>query len=387
MVHRKSFKVLFYSWVVLLNLFFGKADFTVMPIGTQGGSLQAGCSSFLLSCPGNNQNKYIALDGGTILDGLKIAADKGNLDCILNMDKYKEQSLTKENFFLAEQLTGYFVSHAHLDHVSGLIISSPDEKVGGRKPIISRNQVIDIFKDHLFNFKVWDDFTKYGFFRFMGLNLTTISMSPVALDADCPGLEISNAFPLSHPSPSTAFLLRSSVSDKYVLFFGDTGPDEVEKSTNLESVWNAIAPLINNNKLLVIIIEVSYPDPRDSSKLYGHLSPEWLNKELESLSRIVSDQGGDPKLTNLNVIVSHIKVSSMRDKDPPSIIHRQLQQYQDQTERKVNFIIPQVGKLLHFGDGKNFSTCTKNTSKKNTKFDFGVIVQLHLSLMVITQLF
>ena len=49
------------------------------------------------------------------------------------------------------------------------------------------------------------------------------------------------AFPLSHGGlQSTAFLIKNG--DAAVLYLGDTGPDEIEKSQNLHFLWQAVAP-------------------------------------------------------------------------------------------------------------------------------------------------
>ena len=50
------------------------------------------------------------------------------------------------------------------------------------------------------------------------------------------------AFPLSHSNlQSTAFLINNK--DAYLLYLGDTGPDEIEKSQNLHHLWEALPRL------------------------------------------------------------------------------------------------------------------------------------------------
>jgi cAMP phosphodiesterase len=44
--------------------------------------------------------------------------------------------------------TGYFISHAHLDHVSGLIINSPADVA---KTVYAAAKCMDMMENHYFN--------------------------------------------------------------------------------------------------------------------------------------------------------------------------------------------------------------------------------------------
>jgi 3',5'-cyclic-nucleotide phosphodiesterase len=247
-------------------------------------------------------------------------------------------------------LIGYFVTHSHLDHLAGLVIASPTDKFGANKPIISRTEVIEYLKSSVFNDVAWPNMPSYGYYRYEGLNMT--HPSPLTLP-ECPGLEIVRGFPLSHTIHSTAFLLRSTASDEHILFFGDTGPDAVEGNNNMANVWAVAAPLIKEKKLLSIFLECSYLDPRKNSSLYGHLSPYWFNHELESLAKIVALQGGDASLTDLTVVVIHIKTPMVKGEDPRITIQRQLLEHQASSQLGVRFVFPQNGQLLEIFDFDN----------------------------------
>ncbi|WP_243443870.1 MBL fold metallo-hydrolase [Asaia prunellae] len=111
------------------------------------------------------------------------------------------------------------------------------------------------------------------------------------------------AYPLSHGGvESTAFLVRSG-SDA-MLYLGDTGPDTVEHSHDLEALWKEVAPLIRAHELHGIIIECSYDNSRSDKQLYGHMTPAWLLRELTSLRMTA----GVP-MKDFPVLVSHIKPS------------------------------------------------------------------------------
>jgi cAMP phosphodiesterase len=117
------------------------------------------------------------------------------------------------------------------------------------------------------------------------------------------------AFSLSHGNPyeSAAFLIQNN--GKQVLYFGDTGPDEVEKSTKLQKVWEAIAPLIKAKTLTGIFLEVSYPNEQPDNKLFGHLTPNWLMKEMNNLSLLT----GKESMRDLKVIITHIKPTGQNE--------------------------------------------------------------------------
>lgn len=111
------------------------------------------------------------------------------------------------------------------------------------------------------------------------------------------------AFPLSHGKPyeSTAFLIRNN--EAYVLYLGDTGPDNIEKSDRLQQLWKSIAPLVKAGQLKGIFIEVSFQNSQPDNKLFGHLTPKWLIHEMT----VLSDLTGVSALQKCPIIVTHVK--------------------------------------------------------------------------------
>src|SRR5450432_2637660 len=86
--------------------------FRVVPLGVKGGIDESNLSAYLVAPAGTND--YICLDAGTIHAGIeKAVADSA---FTISADRV-----------LKEYIKGYFISHAHLDHVSGMIITSPDD--------------------------------------------------------------------------------------------------------------------------------------------------------------------------------------------------------------------------------------------------------------------
>ena len=63
----------------------------------------------------------------------------------------QQQSLpshTDIETFIREQIKAYLISHGHLDHITGFIINTPNDKSG--KFIIGLNQTINIIRKSLF---------------------------------------------------------------------------------------------------------------------------------------------------------------------------------------------------------------------------------------------
>jgi 3',5'-cyclic-nucleotide phosphodiesterase len=114
------------------------------------------------------------------------------------------------------------------------------------------------------------------------------------------------AFPLSHGDmASSAFLIRYKT--EYMLYFGDTGADGIEKSTNMENIWKEIAPLIRNKQLHAIMLECSFLNSQPDDKLFGHLKPNLFMLELRRLASIVDPLDLKNSLRGLPVVVTHIK--------------------------------------------------------------------------------
>lgn len=143
------------------------------------------------------------------------------------------------------------------------------------------------------------------------------------------------AFPLSHGNPyeSTAFLIRCDSS--YLLYLGDTGADEIEKTGNLHTLWQQIAPLVQTKKLRAIFIEVSYPDQQPVGQLFGHLTPKLLIQEMENLRKLT----GGNAIEGLNVLITHMKPSG----DNETQIKQQLLQL---NTLKLHLIFPLQSQML-----------------------------------------
>src|ERR1700759_3957000 len=89
-----------------------KPAFKVVPLGVYGGSDESNLSAYMLAPVGSDA--YVCLDAGTLHAGIEKAV--ANKIFTVPADTV-----------LKRYIKGYFISHAHLDHLAGMIINSPDD--------------------------------------------------------------------------------------------------------------------------------------------------------------------------------------------------------------------------------------------------------------------
>ncbi|MGG7666758.1 MBL fold metallo-hydrolase [Dyadobacter sp. BHUBP1] len=261
-----------------------QTGFQIIPLGVNGGATDGNLSAYMLAPAGSDA--YVCLDAGTVSNGIEKGIEK---------KAFKVNAET----VLKKYIKGYLISHPHLDHISGMIINSVDDTV---KQVYAMEHCISVMKAHYFNWQSWPNLANDG--NAPALNKYRYQQLTEGVEIPVKGTEMSvQAFPLSHSKPysSTAFLVRHG--DEYALYFGDTGPDEVEQTDHMKRVWAAVAPLVKSGKLKGVFLEVSYPNAQPDRHLYGHLTPKWFIKEFEVLGRLA----GKEHLRNLNVVVTHIK--------------------------------------------------------------------------------
>lgn len=313
---------LFTRWFLLIvcglqvQFLLAQNSFTVIPLGIKGGSDESNLSAYLVAA--KDKQNYLCLDAGTVYSGLQKA--------IANKQIQARSAATA----LKNNIKGYFISHGHLDHVSGLIINSPEDSA---KTIYALPEVLKVLREKYFTWDSWANFTNEGepplLKKYTYKRLDTIS------EQEIEGTDLLlKTFELSHvyPQKSTAALI--SHNNNYMLYLGDTGADAVEKTDNLHKLWQHIAPLIDQRKLKGIMIEVSYPNSQPKDLLFGHLTPELLMQELAVLAELCKSAAS---LKGLPVIITHIKPKGNNEQ----VIKRQLQQ---QNKYGVKLIFPQQGK-------------------------------------------
>jgi cAMP phosphodiesterase len=319
MFNKSHFLTILYFLVIPFAAFSQSKNnysFRIVPLGVLGGIDESNLSAYMVAASGTDN--YICLDAGTLHYGIEKAVNNG----VFNIPA--EQVLRK-------YIKGYFISHAHLDHIAGLIINSPDDTA---KTIYALASTIETIKKDYFTWESWANFGDEG---------ETPALKKYHYQVLAPGNIISikntgmtvQAFPLSHSNLiSTAFLVNSNGA--YLLYLGDTGADDIEKSHNLQNLWTAIAPLIKNKKLKAIMIETSFPDEQPDKTLFGHLTPHWLMAEIHQLAALC----GDGPLKNFNLIITHLK-------PPAGNIVKIKAQLKAENDLGLNLIFPQQGKEIN----------------------------------------
>jgi len=258
--------------------------FKVIPLGVKGGLDESNLSAYLVAANGSDQ--YICLDAGTIYKGLELAS-ANKLFKSVNLSSIQQQ-----------QIHGYFISHAHLDHTAGLIMNSPNDNA---KNLYGLASVLDVFKKNYFTWSAWANFGSEGEAPILKKYSYQTLTPKVEIAINNTGLFVT-PFVLSHVKPyeSTAFLVRNQNS--YLLYLGDTGADKVEQSEQLAALWKAVAPLVMNNQLKAIFIEASFDNSVPERALFGHLTPNLLMEEMSKLNQLSKGQ-----LKNTPLYVTHIK--------------------------------------------------------------------------------
>ena len=311
-----------------------RPSFQVVVLGCGGGPLENNLSSYLFA-PITDHN-FIAMDAGTLLSGLQIAYEKKAFN---EIPLSPTAQLDPVGEIFQEHIRAYFVSHAHLDHVSGLVINSTADI---RKNIYGLTSTIDDMRDNLFNWKIWPNFADEG--RLPHLKKYHYVRLPLEQQIAVPKTKLTvQAFPLSHPDSygSTAFLMQNQ--EEYILYFGDTGPDSLSEKKLLNRIWEKIAPLVRKRKMHALFLECSFKDGTPSSQLYGHLTPAYVMEALRDLAQKVSPDHPEQALKELKVVVTHIKDSLSKNSDPKIQIRQDLDKLND---LGVEWIFPSQGERI-----------------------------------------
>lgn len=309
-------KIRFSLFAILLSIASQAQNFDIIPLGIYGGEQEDNLSAYLVGAP--NDSSFLCLDAGTVNTGIRKGIELKSLNG------------TSETI-LKDQIKGYFISHGHLDHLSGLIINSPADS---KKDIYAINPVIQILQNHYFINDTWINFADQGQKPILGKYHYNELKEETEIPAQNTQFYL-KPYELSHVNPykSSAVLVRKD--NHYLLYFGDTGADRIEKSDKLNTIWNDIAPLIKKGQLNTILIEVSFPNSQPEKSLFGHLTPNLLTEELEKLKQ----KTGQKNLENLNIVVTHRKPTG----DNPEIIKKELL---ENNPLKINYIFPEQGKKI-----------------------------------------
>lgn len=167
------------------------------------------------------------------------------------------------------QIEHVFLTHAHLDHIAflPLLIDATWAKRTRPLNVYALEETLRALKDHVFNRRIWPDFTEIPSSDKPSLRYVRIELGrPTKL-----GDRQFVAVPAKHTIPTVGYWLDSGRAS--LVFSGDT--------TCCDDLWRVVNRVEN---LKYIFIETAFSDESISvAEQCGHLCPKLLAGELEKL--------------------------------------------------------------------------------------------------------
>ncbi|TAN85858.1 MAG: 3',5'-cyclic-nucleotide phosphodiesterase [Gallionella sp.] len=164
-----------------------------------------------------------------------------------------------------------FVTHSHLDHIACIpfIVDSVGFMRDRPLTIYATQETLDILVQHVFNWKIWPDFSEIPDARQPLMRYQTIELGETVV---LNGRKIT-PLPANHTVPAVGYHLDSGRAS--LVFSGDT-------FTN-DRLWNAVNGIEN---LRYLIIETAFSNgEKDLAVLSKHLCPSLLVDELAKFER------------------------------------------------------------------------------------------------------
>jgi ribonuclease BN (tRNA processing enzyme) len=167
------------------------------------------------------------------------------------------------------QIDHIFVTHSHMDHVGSIpfIVDTVGWMRNRPLTVHATEETLSILKTHLFNWKLWPDFTVIPDPQNPVMRFEPVAVGgAVALN----GRRVT-ALPANHVVPAVGYHLDSGKAS--LVFSGDT--------TTNDALWPMVNEIAN---LKYLIIETALSDrERDLAELAKHLCPSLLADELAKL--------------------------------------------------------------------------------------------------------
>ena len=162
-----------------------------------------------------------------------------------------------------------FVTHSHLDHVTSIPFLVDTVGSMRRTPLVvyGIKEVLDILRAHLFNWKIWPDFTQIpdGDKPFMVYREIRVGET-----VELRGRKFT-AIPANHTVPAVGYSVQGARGT--LIFSGDTCVND--------GLWKVVNATKN---LKYLIIETAFSNKeRDIALASKHLCPQLLAEELEKM--------------------------------------------------------------------------------------------------------
>jgi ribonuclease BN (tRNA processing enzyme) len=182
-----------------------------------------------------------------------------------------------------ERIDHVFLTHSHLDHISGLPLMI--DSIGARRAaplqVHALPETIQALRDHVFNWVIWPDFTQIPhhdrpWMQFMPMQLG---------ESRSFGGRRIESIPANHTVPAVGYAIHGPAGA--IAFSGDSWPTE--------AFWRVINSI---EALRHLIIETAFPNrERDLAITAKHLHPIELAEQLRHLR------------SDADIWVSHVKPS------------------------------------------------------------------------------
>ena len=171
------------------------------------------------------------------------------------------------------RIKSVFLTHSHMDHIALLpmLANMPESRYDTSLTVYALPETITILKQHIFNFKVWPDYTVLPSAANPYLVFRSIT---VGQTVELSGRRIT-PLPVWHAVPGVGYQLDSGQAS--FVFSGDTSYHA--------PFWNAVSAISN---LRYLMIEITYLDQDlDNAEAAGHMHPALLAKGLEHLDKAI----------------------------------------------------------------------------------------------------
>ncbi|KAL7283169.1 hypothetical protein ACG7TL_002595 [Trametes sanguinea] len=294
--------------------------FDVFAVGCGGGPYEDNLSSYFVKARDALwKDGIVAIEAGSGLGALRRLLKARPEVFRLPLGTDTSDKLTPAEVY--SWIRSYLISHPHLDHLSGLVLSA-GSTASTSTPVYGTQHTLETIAD-IFSGKIWPALASWTDEPGKPLRLSRLSPEDgyvsIADSLSVRTMVVSHgpSSPTSSssehpPYESSAFFLRHDPSARELLFFGDVEPDALSTHPQNRDVWRTAAPKIPD-VLSALFIECSWPHGRPDEQLYGHLSPAHLTEELCNLAREVVASRARSRVT------SGDEYSSSSDSERPSI--------------------------------------------------------------------
>ncbi|HVK95023.1 MAG TPA: 3',5'-cyclic-nucleotide phosphodiesterase [Noviherbaspirillum sp.] len=166
-----------------------------------------------------------------------------------------------------------FITHSHLDHVTGLalLLDAVQGRKNGPVTVHATEKIIASLKKHLFNWVLWPDFATIP-----NPQNPTLRWEPIEPDGTIDlGGRIITAYPVNHTVGSVAYWVHNQAAG--FLFSGDM--------SSTPALWSALQ---NEKRLMKVIVDCSFANAdMDIANRSMHFCPRTLIADIESMPHAV----------------------------------------------------------------------------------------------------